>query len=508
MKRNLYRIISLLLALSPLPLASACGDTVDPSDTSAADTSEAGVETSKFDDYGREIIAHGIPSDLDFGDTVINCLVRDQAGFSIDFGVESQNGDIVNDAVHNRNVKVEDEIGVKLNVIYAPATNTTSSESVGDLLRQSVMAGDSSYDLCAFYQIYGATVGMEGLLLNINGMNYLDFSKPWWNQDFAEELTYKDQLYFAVGSMNLSVTSSLMGVFFNQTKVIDYYEDYDFLYQKVYDGDWTIDEFTSLSKDVYTDLNGNSKADEGDFFGLVMVEDDPGPWNAALGLRLCTKDEQGIPQLSFYGERAVTAYEKLYSLYRKTEGVYFGAKGYDYKTAFANGYGLFAVCSLGSAETHLRDMNDGYGLLPMPKLDENQENYYNSARDSSNLIGIASNSKNADAAAAALELMNYYSYYDVTPAYFEVAMKTKYLADSDSANMFDIILDGVRVDFGEIYSLTISGGTYTMEGIYAGKIRNLIRLKVEDLGSNYAQFENVYKTGLAGILEKYDELAK
>lgn len=104
--------------------------------------------------------------------------------------------------------------------------------------------------------------------------------------------------------------------------------------------------------------------------------------------------------------------------------------------------------------------------------------------------------------------MNYYSYRDVTPAYFEVAMKTKYLADSDSANMFDMIIDGTRVDFGKIYSLVISGGEYTMKGIFAGQFRNLIRLQTEDISSTYAENENIYKAGLSGILEKYDELAQ
>ena len=500
------RAISLLMIFASLLAVTSCGGEVPPIETTA-DTTPTEV-TEAVDKYGRKIIPHGLPSDLDFGGVTINCLVREDPQYSIDFGVESQNGDVVNDAVFERNSRIEDEIGVKFNIIGAPVTNTASSEAVGDLLRQAVMAGDASYDLCAFYQIYGATLGMDGLLLNVNDLKYVDFTKPWWNQTFADELTYKGQLYYTVGSMNLSVTSSLMGVFFNQTKVVDYHKDYDFLYQLVYDGKWTLDEFSSLVKDVYTDMNGNSTADDGDFFGLTMVEDDPGPWNSALGIRLCTKDSSGIPQLSFYNERAVTAYEKLYSLYRKTEGVYFGAKGYDYKTAFANGRSMFAVCALGAAETHLRDMKDGYGLLPMPKLDEAQESYYNSARDSSNLTGIATNCQNPDAVAAALELMNYYSYLDVTPAYFEVAMKTKYLADSDSANMFDTIVNNVRVDFGEIYSLTISGGTYSMKGIFAGQFRNLIRLQIEDLGSNYAENENIYKAGLAGILAKYDELAK
>ncbi len=125
-------------------------------------------------------------------------------------------------------------------------------------------------------------------------------------------------------------------------------------------------------------------------------------------------------------------------------------------------------------------MKDGYGILPMPKYDE--------------------------AVAAVLELMNCCSYRDLVPAYYEVAMKTKCLADSASARMFDIIVNDVKVDFGELYSLTISGGFYSMEGIYAGKMRNMIRLDVENLASNRAQYENSYKENLKGILELFDGL--
>lgn len=119
------------------------------------------------------------------------------------------------------------------------------------------MAGERAYDVCAFYQIYGSSLGLDGMLYNINELDYVDFSQPWWNQDFYEELSYQNQLYYMVGSMNLSVTSSLMGVFFNQTKVTDYYSDYDFLYQLVYDGEWTLDKFSELVRDVYTDLDGD-----------------------------------------------------------------------------------------------------------------------------------------------------------------------------------------------------------------------------------------------------------
>ena len=57
-------------------------------------------------------------------------------------------------------------------------------------------------------------------------------------------------------------------------------------------------------------------------------------------------------------------------------------------------------------------------------------------------------------------------------------------------------------------SLASFGGTYSMDGIFAGQFRNLIRLDNENAASNYAKFEPVCKEGLVGILAKYDELTK
>jgi len=505
--RKTNKSISMLLLAAMLASLAACGGTSE--DTQAVgDNTDAAETLPAVDEYGREVLAHSVPAELDFGGAVITFAARDEEDYARDYAVEEQNGEIVNDAIFRRNSQVEEELNIKINLMKVESSNTSSSESVGDMLRVNVMAGDSTIDVCGVYQTYGASLAGEGLLYNLNELPHISFENPWWNQTFYKTLNYKDQLYYSVGSMNLSVTSWLVSVFFNQAKVTDYHGGYDFLYDLVYDGKWTLDKFVSLVKDNYQDLNQNNEQDEEDFFGMMVKEDDQGPWVAALGISLVTKDEQGIPQLSYMSEKAVSAYEKLFALYRKTDGIYFGPKTFEWRTAFANGQSMFATINLGATETHLRDMKDGYGILPMPKYDEAQPTYYNEARDNTNLTCVATNTENPEAVGAALELLNYYSYQWVTPAYYEVAMKGKYLADSDSAKMFDIIVDNAVVDFGKIYSLAISGGQYSMDGIFAGQFRNLIRLANENVASNYAKFEPVYKEGLAGILAKYDELTK
>lgn len=80
-------MLAALLLVSTL--LSACGDAVESNSDDSAETSASdGETTAGVDEYGREIIAHGLPDDLDFGGTVINCLVRDNLSYSIDFGVE------------------------------------------------------------------------------------------------------------------------------------------------------------------------------------------------------------------------------------------------------------------------------------------------------------------------------------------------------------------------------------------------------------------------------------
>ena len=59
---------------------------------------------------------------------------------------------------------------------------------------------------------------------------------------------------------------------------------------------------------------------------------------------------------------------------------------------------------------------------------------------------------------ATLELMAAESYRQVRPAYFEVALKSKYAEEPADAKMYDIILDSFSFSFGYCYSTESLGG--------------------------------------------------
>ena len=48
------------------------------------------------------------------------------------------------------------------------------------------------------------------------------------------------------------------------------------------------------------------------------------------------------------------------------------------------------------------------------------------------------------------------SYRLVSPALYEITLKTRYSADSEMAQMFDLIREGVTFNFGSIYTFDLN----------------------------------------------------
>jgi hypothetical protein len=158
-------------------------------------------------------------------------------------------------------------------------------------------------------------------------------------------------------------------------------------------------------------------------------------------------------------EKIFNAYEMIYSLiYENTGSLYYrdpDFEGSNYTRQaqmFANGTVLLAPLHLQYAETSgFRNMHDEYGILPTPKYDENQKDYYSYVHDQYTIFMIPITVRDAEMSGAVLEAMAYESYKTLTPAYFEVALKGRYANDPESRTMIDMITSNVLVDTAIIY---------------------------------------------------------
>ena len=105
-----------------------------------------------------------------------------------------------------------------------------------------------------------------GYYLNWLNMPYNDLSKPWWLGGINDNMQVGDAIYVAVGDTCLTTLTLTFGVFYNRTRGEDYGYN-ETIYQTIRDGEWTLDVFESMVKDVYEDTNGNGMVNMGDIFG-------------------------------------------------------------------------------------------------------------------------------------------------------------------------------------------------------------------------------------------------
>ena len=121
-------------------------------------------------------------------------------------------------------------------------------------------------------------------------------------------------------------------------------------------------------------------------------------------------------------------------------------------TAFSEGQFMMTDNKLYQSPIYLRDMEDDFMILPMPMLDETQPHYNTRIHDSCTLFGVPVSVGGTDCISAALEALSSESFKEVTPAYYEIALKVKFTRDSDSGRMIELCHENVTIDFAAQWS--------------------------------------------------------
>ena len=101
---------------------------------------------------------------------------------------------------------------------------------------------------------------------------------------------------------------------------------------------------------------------------------------------------------------------------------------------------------------NLREMETPFGVLPIPKYDDAQEDYITYCESNASAVGIPMMTTEPDKVTAVLEALAIQSYLNLTPAYYDISLQRKYARDDESAEMLDIALAHRVYDIGRIYS--------------------------------------------------------
>ncbi|MBR5869841.1 MAG: extracellular solute-binding protein [Clostridia bacterium] len=450
MFRRTSLLLSMLIAASAV---TACSSDAGKTETPAKDTAAAETQAVTIDPNDRSQVKDSLPEGLDFGGKTFRIYNAVEAHQIYYEESELLAGDVVNDAVMRRNAAVEERLNITLQ--HDPYQDTW--DSVANSIRKLVMAGDQTYDLFMGHQTGVTQLLSDNCFVNTYELDYLDFSQPWWNNLYMNELSLgTDYRFFLAGDYFITALLNARVVYYNKQLYADHFDNADGLYEEVLDGKWTIDRMAELIKAVYVDVNNDSKPDENDKLGFVCYATQASTDGFVYGtdIAFTSRDADGFIELSMISDDAVKLAEKLNELFH-LPGTYTGATG-NQATIFAAGNTLFLGNGMFSTANGLRGMEQDFGFLPHPKYDEEQENYHSLVHDTALLGCIPSSSANLDMAGAVIEALNAESYRTVTPAWYETALKVKYARDDVSGQMIDIIHDSLTTNFIYAYNYAMN----------------------------------------------------
>lgn len=497
MKRRANKPLSAILALLLLSSTAmvACSEqTEQPSVTD--NTSTEAPETEALDPNDRSVIKDSLPDSLNFDGTTINVFVASQNQFMQ--GVEESTGDPVDDAVLKRNTNVEARLNIDLAYNYDP---NCKWDTISGILSKFIMSADTTYDLYTGQQYGITTLVASGGFLDAYDVEYLDFSKPWWNNRYMDELSpVKDCRYFLVNDYLIDALTFTEIVCYNKDLYGTINGDPDGLYKLVLDGTWTLDQMAQASKDAFIDLNNNAKTDIDDQLGYITYQAyaSVDPFMYLSDHEFSVFDEDNTLVLNLNDERCVDLTAKIVDFFYQP-GTYFqiaSGQSAQAREAFIAGKTLFIGQNRLTSIVQYRDMEDDYGILPYPKLNEDQENYNCLVADIACPGAIPSTSQNLDIIGAVLEALASESYRTVVPAWYETALKIKYTRDNIAAQVIDIIHDASFSDFMHAYNAKLGG------------IGTIMRDLVNNKSTNYASAVASRQKGAENALEKLVEAFK
>jgi len=439
MKKNLTSVLSVLLAVLFIAgmMAGCANDPAVPEDTTAP-----AVASSEDSDQKDETAAAFQPTDLNLGgeEFVIYGSV-DKYNMIMNILSDEITGSSVQDAKYTAREKVESLYNVKLVEERAPWDNRLVP------IQTACQTGDTTYDVAFLYSSHIGTLTTSGYLNNMYEIESADITKPWYDQRIRTDGTIKNKyLFYLLSDAQLMALEGTWAIFYNKgiAETVNLENPYDY----VRSGKWTFEKLKEMASSAAS-LNGDdswSFSQTGhSIYGMASFKNFINAAVTGCGEFYVLKDSEDVPYYAFgQSETVYDVAERIVALTGATaDGTYISANstGKHYlNDIFKQGRSLFCGAELKAAANELNDMADEFGLLPIPKYNEDQESYYSNILWSSLMYTIPTCVKDVEKTAVIMDALSYYNYDLVVPMYSE-RVSYRGLKDADSVEMVNLIHD-------------------------------------------------------------------
>ncbi len=444
------RILASLLAALFVLSAAACssGDDV-PANTGDETTPAVTTEETTTEPPETKYELAVKSADYKGADFHVLTMERQTAGnmyqyIDIDWS-EDLEGDLYNDAIHDRNQKIEEEYKVVIKVTQ----NATPKNVVTNL----VSSGDATYSVTSFKMNEILAVAQTDGLHDISKLDALQLDAPWWDEAIVRDLNMGSKRFILTGNISVLDEEMLYIIMCNKKLLKD--NNMPDPYTYVREGTWTLDKLHEQSKGVNKDLDGNGIFDEKDMYGFGN-DFSTSPLLFYAGGGSIAEMVDGEPKLTVMTEKNEQIIERIAAFYNDTSSVVNASKitgtWTTLRTMMEQDQLLFRQGNVYNIPFY-RGMISDFGVLPMPKYTADQEEYLHvvASQYATGLsIPVTIVGDALDRTCVILAALSAAS--DSTmDAYYEVNLKSKNARDEESADMLEIIFNSKCYDLGKVF---------------------------------------------------------
>lgn len=463
----------------------SCGDTEPDADSETADSSV--IETENVPDetqriaYDPQVDYEGYEFRLINYD---NATENEWTGIPNDLFVEGESGERLNDSVWRRNAAVEEAINISISGLpYA-------DNQMMNLINKSVNAADDVFD-AAFPRMYMMSRLVGGdLLYDLNAVQTFDFNQPWYNQKSIASLQMYGKLFAVSADVTYQDKLSSYVTFFNQQTAADF--QLPDLYPLVDGNKWTLDKMIEIGELVSGDIDGNGIYDTSDRYGIACQNDAVYILLHGGDMKICAADGDGNILFNLGGEKETNALIKIYELFVDNRRFFnrqtYKMSMYDAINMFNENRALFLIRPVQSLFM-MREMDADFGILPIPKLNEEQENYGAAVNPyTATLTCLPVSVRDPERSARVLQYASYESYYTVNGPLYEYVLGAKLIRDEISSKMLDITFDNRNFDIGLIWNF--AGIADTLISNTDTDVASMIAAQTEKVNSDIKKLED------------------
>ena len=510
MKKRILKLIALsLVVLTAFSVVGCSGCDwsmfdalfeIQPDVPSGADNpnlpnaSDTGLKVTDTEPIETEPLLPPINSGkLDFEDLELTILLPDTELYHREWYIaDVDKAYTLPEAIATRNEEVPDELGLKINYKYMP----DDAVQFRDLVLSDVLSGEHNYDIVLNQTSVMSQLAYRCALANLldkNEFPYFDFSEKCWFASVGENLTVNEKLYFNTGAFSTSTLDNISMIWMNVLMYEEYREngDPEFLREYAAQGKWTYEDMYQMI--TAFDRTVPDKT-------AIVIDSDLSD-NIILSSLATAFDVDSMRRINNSWDYDLATNSRAEDVLMRTKELYLNS-GVDRKSSvekFSECESLFLMTKLYkdqyTNDAITREIDSIPGILPLPKYDDEQQEY-KAWTDGGSFMGIIDHSKSSTkthslASSAFMQMTALRSHESSLGYYFQnvVMLKGGWVSEldlkmrvQDSITIFEAMMNNIEFEFCNVYSDQLGGIGNIWGDAYAGDItlEQAYNVRVED----------------------------